>query len=185
VPQTTSFLNEAIEAGYGVFGLITGNPEVPRRFNATAQGLAGSFIGLLAVVALLCGLPLLFELRGFALHNLAAMGLTFVLQMGCAVIALWQMQRLDGFTPYLVADNWASFYVTIVALALSFVGLDGAVLGIALDVVTLLLAMNIARLLIGLSGWQIAIFVIAQLCSHLAGDLLVPLLLPLPGAISS
>jgi hypothetical protein len=108
------------------------------------------------------------------------MGLTFVLQVGCAIIALMQMRRLDGFTSYLVADNWSGFYVTIVALALSFSGLDGTVLGIALDVVTLLVAMNIARLLIGLTGWQVAIFVIAQLCSHLAGELLVPLLLPLP-----
>ena len=184
MPQTNTFFSEAVAAGYGVFGLLTGDREVRRHFNPTATGLVGSFIALLAIVGFLCALPLLLELRGFALHSLAAMGLTFVLQVACAFISLLQARRLDGFTAYLVADNWSAFYINIIALALMFSGLDGGLLGIVLDVVTVLMAMNIARWLIGLTGWQIATFVVAQLVSQVAADLLVPIVLPLP-AINS
>lgn len=182
--EQQTFLGEAIAAGYGVFGLVVGDREVRRNFNVSRPGLLGSFVALLLVVGFLCALPMLFELKGFALRGLASMGLTFALQMGCAAIALWQAKRLDGFISFVIADNWASFYVTIVALAIGFTGVPGGVVSVGLDILTLVLAMNIARLLIGLTGWQIAIFVIAQLCSHLAGDMLVPLLLPLP-AVSS
>ena len=54
MPQTNSFLSEAIAAGYGVFGLLTGDRAVRSHFNATGQGLLGSFIALLMVVGLLC-----------------------------------------------------------------------------------------------------------------------------------
>jgi hypothetical protein len=187
VAQTNTFVEEAIAAGYGVFGLIRGDREAGSRFNLTTQGITGSFIALLSIVFVLCTIPLLFEVQGFALHSLAAMALTFVLQLACAFASLAQAKRLDGLTAYLVADNWSAFYVNIIALTLLLMGFDGGLLSVVLDVITLVLAMNIARHLIGLVGWQIATFVIAQLVSQLAAELLVPILLPLPdlSAVSS
>jgi hypothetical protein len=180
-----SFWNEALAAARGVGGLIVGDRTVPGRFNLTAQGLAGSFIALLLVMAAGAVLPLLLGEKGFVLRMVFIFGMTFVLQVGCAALALLQARRLDGFLPYLVADNWASVWVTLGGLILSFMGVPNAIIGFPIGVLLVVIAVNIGRLVVRLMPLQVAMFTIAQVVGYLLGGLLVPYLLPAATAVSS
>jgi hypothetical protein len=185
--QTTNIWSEAVSAARGVAGLIIGNREAPARFDLTGRGLATSFIAVLLAMTLGLGVQMLFGLHGQVLRSVAALLLLSALQIGCSAIALWQAKRLDGLVPYLVADNWASFYITTISLVLHLVGIGDEFTGFPIGVLTVVLAVNIGRLVVGLAPLQVAMFVVAQVVGYLIGLFLVPLLLPLPAltALSS
>ena len=42
-------------------------------------------------------------------------------EIGFSAIVLRQLKRLDGLVPYLVADNWATFYITVFSTVLALV----------------------------------------------------------------
>src|SRR3546814_4223802 len=46
------------------------------------------------------------------------------LQIGYSAIVLRQLKRLDGLVPYLVADNWATFFITLGSTALALTKSD-------------------------------------------------------------
>lgn len=185
MPQAKSFWNEAVAAARGVGGLIVGDREVARRFDLTTHGLAGSFIALLVVMGIGAGLPLLLGYQGLVLRAVSIFAISFALQVGCATVALLQARRLDGFVPYLVADNWASVYVTLAGLVLSLVGVPNEIVGFPVGVLMVVIAVNIGRLIIGLPPLQVAMFTVAQVVGYLLGGLLVPYLLPAAAAVSS
>jgi len=183
VPQQNNLLGEAAAAARGVVAVVIGDRQAARFFNLTTHGLAGSFIALLIVVALLCGLPLLFGLQGLALYSLSSIAVTFLVESGCAAIVLLQCKRIDAFVPYLVANNWASVYVTAVTLPLSLGGIGSDLMGLVVGVLIVLLALNIGRLIIGLTPIQVGMLVVSQVVAYYASELLVSLL-PLPGLSS-
>jgi hypothetical protein len=185
VPQAKTFWSEALTAARGVGGLIVGDRAVSGRFNLTAQGLVGSFIALLLVMTAGALLPMLLGEKGFVLRMVLIFGLSFLLQAGCAALALLQAKRLDGFLPYLVADNWASVWVTLGGLALSLIGLPNEVIGFPIGVLLVVIAVNIGRLIVKLLPLQVAMFTVAQVVGYLLGGLLVPYLLPVSSAVSS
>ena len=76
---------------------------------------------------------------------------------------LRQIGRLDGLVPYLVADNWATFFITIISTLLSLAGIGDEFAIIALGILVIIVEINIARLIVTLPGLQIAMFLIAQL----------------------
>jgi hypothetical protein len=73
---------------------------------------------------------------------------------------LRQFGRLDGLTPYLVTTNWASLFVAVVSLLLGFLG---NAVSVVMLVAGLVFQINVARLIVTLSGGQIALFLLAQL----------------------
>jgi len=180
VPASNSYLNEVLSAARGVAGLVVGDRSASRRFDPTPHGLVGSFIGLLVVTAISAYLPVLLGQKGALLRAIAGYALLFACQAACSGIVLAQLKRLDGFVPYLVADNWASVFVTIGATLLGLAGLDGELLSLPLAVLVIVIAVNIARLVVVLPPLQVAMFVIAQLVGAMVGAFAVNLLLPLP-----
>ena len=135
-----SFYEEVVAAGRGVLALIVGDRKAPQHFDFSERGLVGSFIGLLLVTFLSALVPL--ALPGAAEHYSIArsVGIAVILfsfQVGFAALVLRQMKRLDGLRPYLVADNWASVYISVGQLLLSFVGFQGELAFFALSILVI------------------------------------------------
>lgn len=185
MPQQNNLLAEATAAARGVLGVIVGSREAGRYFNLTPHGLAGSFIALLLIAGIGAALPLAFGIHGRTLFAVIASAVSLTLQVGCGAIALAQAKRLDGFVPYLVVDNWASFYVTAVGLILSLMGVPDEIIGFPIGVLVVIVAVNIGRVIVGLQPLQVAMFVIAQVVGYLvAGITLSMIIPPLPGVSS-
>jgi hypothetical protein len=173
-----SFLDEAVAAGRGVAGLVTGDREVARHFDLTLRGLLGSLIALLLVTAVSAYLPMLMGRTGGVLRGILGYSLLLGLQVGFSAIVLAQLRRLDGFVPYFTADNWASVYVTIVSTALGLMGVSDEFLSVPIAVLVIVIAVNIGRLIVGLSPLQVAMFVVAQMVGAVTGSFILSVLFP-------
>ena len=96
------------------------------------------------------------------------------------------MKRQDGFIPYLVADNWASFYVTAASTVLKLLGVSDMVGLIFFGLILLVVEINTGRLIVTLSPKQIALFLIAQTVAvSISYFVLAALFLPMPAGTVS
>ena len=100
---------------------------------------------------------------GTLTRGLLLVAVLFAVQIGFSALVLRQIGRLDGLVPYLVADNWATFFITIISTLLSLAGIGDEFAIIALGILVIIVEINIARLIVTLPGLQIAMFLIAQL----------------------
>lgn len=176
---------EMAAAARGVLALIVGDRKAPQYFDFSQRGLIGSFIAFLAVTALNATLPKLLGMDGpgsSVFRAVTMVAILFVFQIGCSAIVLRQLKRLDGLVPYLVADNWSTFYVTLATTVLALVGFSGDIALILVGILVIVIEINIARLVVTLSPLQIAMFLIAQLVGVSIGLILVGFLLPLSPA---
>lgn len=190
MPDTQGFIDEVVAAGRGVVALIIGDRKAPQHFDLSQSGLVGSFIGLLAITFLMALVPLAMPgAEDYSIAKSAAIAvILFGFQIGFAAIVLRQMKRLDGLRPYVVADNWASVYISLGQLVLSFVGFQGEIAFFALSILVIVVEINIARLIVTLAPLQIAMFMIAQLVGVSIALIIVGMLFPSPetqAAISS
>jgi hypothetical protein len=103
----------------------------------------------------------------------------FALQVGFSVIVLRQVGRMDGLVPYLIADNWATFFLTLITAALAAAGLTNDFTLVVLGIVVIIIEVNIARLIITLPPLQIAMFLIAQLVGVSIGLVVIGFLFPI------
>ncbi|HHY48848.1 MAG TPA: hypothetical protein GYA10_03790 [Alphaproteobacteria bacterium] len=177
----TSFIEEMTAAARGVLAIIRGNRRAPEYFDLSQRGLVGSFIALLLVTGLNAVLPTLLGVRGPAgsvFRSVAMIAILFAFQVGFSAIVLRQIRRLDGLVPYLVADNWATFYITIATSLLAIVGVGGDFALIAIGILVIVVEINIARLIVTLTPLQIAMFLIAQLVGVSIGLILIGVVFP-------
>lgn len=179
--QQNNLMAEATAALRGVIAVTVGNREAARHFNLTTHGLAGSFIALLLIAGIGAGLPLLYGVQGRVLISTVGFVVSFVLQVGCAAVALNQARRLDGFVPYLVVDNWASVYITATALVLNLMGVSAELVGVPIGVLVVIVAVNIGRVILRLEPLQVAMFVVAQVVGYLIAGIVLSLFMPMPG----
>ena len=177
-----SFFDELVAAGRGVVALIMGDRKAPQYFDLSQNGLIGSFIALLAVTFISAVVPLALPSVGGEHYSIGRTTLIaailFGFQIGFAAIVLRQLKRLDGLRPYVVADNWASVYISIGQLLLSFVGFQGDLAFFALSILVIIVEINIARLIVTLSPLQIAMFMIAQVVGVAIALLIVGTVFP-------
>ena len=185
--QQSTFLEELMAAGRGVIGLLIGDRKAGDYFDYSQRGLAGSFIAFLAVTGLNAVLPLIVGPRdpGGIARGVLMVAILFVLQLGFSAIVLRQLKRMDGLVPYLVADNWATFFLTLISAALAAAGVSGDPVLIVLGIVVIVVEVNIARLIVTLSPLQIAMFLIAQLVGVCIGLGIIGLTFPLPPAAAA
>lgn len=184
--QHSTFIEEMMAAGRGVIGLLVGDRQAGSYFDLSERGLAGSFIALLLVTALNAVLPIMLGSEGDSItRGVVMVVLLFLLQLGFSIIVLRQVGRMDGLVPYLVADNWATFFLTLVSAALAAAGLANDFTLIVLGIVVILVEVNIARLIVTLPPFQIAMFLIAQLIGVLIGLGLISLIFPVPPDVAS
>jgi len=184
-----TFVDEVLLAARGVFAILTGRRNAPDYFDFSRGGLAGSFVAFFLATGLAAFVPLWLGIADPAnnLHAWQAIlsGLVlYVVQLGFATLVLRQFSRLDGLIPYVVADNWATFFVTLLSLVIGFAGLSGDVSLVVLGILILVIEINTARLIVTLSPLQIAAFIIAQMVGVFVGLMLVGSLLPIPAPVS-
>jgi hypothetical protein len=183
--QQSTFVEEMMAAGRGVIGLLTGDRQAGSYFDLSNRGLAGSFIALLLITALNAVLPIILGSEGDSItRGVVTVVLLFALQLGFSVIVLRQVNRMDGLVPYLVADNWATFFLTLISAALAAAGLANDLSLIVLGVVVIIVEVNIARLIVTLPPLQIAMFLIAQLVGVSIGLAVIGFLFPLPPEVA-
>lgn len=183
----TTIIEEMVAAARGCALLLVGNRSASQYFDFSQRGLVGSFIAILVATAFSAYLPTLIGLE----HNVSVLRLlltqaaAFALQIGFAALALRQMKRMDGFVPYLVAENWATFFLSVITAIMALFGAGGDVFFVVVGVVMLVVQINIARLIVTLAPLQIAIFLIAQLVAGSIGLIVVGLSLPAPQDVAA
>ncbi len=179
--QHQTFTEELMAAGRGVLALLVGNRQAGSYFDLSTRGLAGSFIALILVTVLNASMPTIMGVENDSItRSILIVTILFVMQLGFAVIVLRQVKRQDGFLPYLVADNWATFFLTLISTALVAAGLANDFTLIMLGIVVIVIEVNIARLIVTLTPLQIAMFLIAQMVGVSIGLVLVAFMFPLP-----
>jgi hypothetical protein len=177
----TGFLDEMRSAWRGFLKLVTGDRTAASHFDFSPHGLAGAAIAYLAVTALIAYLPMLLGLGGGRVTLSIVFSLISTsLQFLFTAIVLRQLGRTDGFVPYLVAYGWSTAFLNVIVAALTMLGLGGSLLLIMTGLAVLWMEINIARLIVTLSGLQIAMLIVAQLVAASIGFLLLSLFLPVP-----
>jgi hypothetical protein len=179
--RTTTLFEELTAAGRGVLALIVGDRRASDYFDFSRRGLAGSFIALLIAQLIAAYGPILLGERpapGVITKAMIMVAILFAAQVGCSAIVLRQIGRLDGLGPYLVADNWATFYITLLSAILSQIGFGGEVALFVIGILVIVVEINIARVIVTLSALQIAMFLIAQLVGVSIGLIVVGVLFP-------
>jgi hypothetical protein len=164
--KQTTLLEEMSAAARGSVALLMGDRKAPGYFDFSQRGLAGSFVAFLLATLFSALTPMLFGVEtppGALTRGLVLVGVLFAAQIGFSALALRQIGRLDGLVPYLVADNWATFFITIISTILMIAGIGEEVAIIGLGLLVIVVEINIARLIVTLPGLQIAMFLIAQL----------------------
>lgn len=185
--QQATFLEELMTAGRGVIGLLIGDKRAGSYFDFSQRGLVGSFIAFIAVTGLNAVLPVFLGSKdtGGIARSVLMVAILFALQLGFSAIVLRQLKRMDGLVPYLVADNWATFFLTLISGALAAAGVDGDPVLIVLAIVVIVVEVNIARLIVTLSPLQIAMFLVAQLVGVSIGLAIIGFTFPLPPAAAA
>lgn len=191
---TATFLDELISAARGCFALIVGDRQASTHFDFQQVGLVGSFIALVVGLGVQAFAPQLLGTpapAGIASGVVILGGLVMGIQFGVAFLVLRQLGRSDGFIPFVVVQNWATMFQSIVAVALIAIfgqpiAMDagaemaqltsGSIPFIALGIAALVISVNIARLILTLRPLHVALFVIAQFATAL-------LIQPILGAI--
>jgi len=186
LPQKSStFLDELVNAARGCFALLTGNREAPSSFDFSQRGLIGSLIAFVIGSTLGAYGSQLFGIEtapGVATQAMILGGILFLIQIGISYLVLRQMGRLDGFVPFLVADNWATLFTSILSLVLIRFGGPSDLVIVAIGIVVIIVEINIARLIVTLAPLQIALFIVAQVVGSAIGLLLLGGSVPAPGA---
>lgn len=185
------FIDEVTAAGRGVAALLVGDRRAAQYFDFSDRGLVGSFLALLIVTFVSALLPFATP-GGAAGYSIAKSTISavvlFATQTGFVFIVLRQVKRLDGFRPYLVADNWANVYISVGTMLLSLVGIQGDFTIFALAILVIVVEVNVARLIVTLPPLQVAMLMIAQLVGVSIALIVLGLLLPsaeMQAAISS
>lgn len=180
--RQTTIVDELAAAARGCVALLVGDRKAPDYFDFSRRGLLGSFIALLTSQLISAYGPLLLGARPEpgTISRLLVMGaILFVAQVGFSAIVLRQLGRLDGLVPYLVADNWATFFLTILTGLIGAFGLGNFEL-VFFAVLVLIIEINVARLIVTLSALQIAMFLIAQLVGVSLALILIGAIFPSP-----
>lgn len=187
---TTTFLDELVAAGRGCVALLIGNRQAASFFDFSQRGLVGSFIALVISIAVQAFGPSLLghpPSAGVSSGTVILGSLVIAIQFGVAWAVLRALGRGDGFVPFLVALNWAALFEAF--LALGVIGIFGepfqmlpsgelafasgtmpfAVLGIG----ALVVAVNVARLIVTLRPGHAALFIGAQFLAALVSPLVL------------
>lgn len=181
--RATTIFEETSAAARGLAALVVGDRRAPGYFDFSERGLAGSFIAFLAATVFSAYLPVLTgntSDSGTPTSRLLLMAMfLFVVQLGASALVLRQLHRLDGFIPYLVADNWATFFVTVISSILLVFGVSEYVVSLVVGLFVLVIEINIARLILTLRTWQIVLFLVAPLVAVSIGLIVIGALFPL------
>jgi hypothetical protein len=177
----TTLIEEGRAAATGTWSLLRGRHTAADWFDFSTRGLAGSFIAFVLAVGINAMLP---DILGNAPEDsstfeaLVMVVILYAVQVAAAALALRQMGRLDGLVPYLVADNWATFFITSLSIVMALLRINGDFALLILGVLVIIVEINIARLVVTLRVMQIVMFLVAQLVGVAIALMFIGALLP-------
>ena len=192
---TTTFLDELISAARGTFALLLGDRKASAYFDFQQIGLIGSFIALILGLAIQAFAPQLLGPEGpagIASGVMIVGAIVIAAQFGVAWLVLRQLGRSDGFIPFAVVQNWATAFQSILAVIIFAIfgqpiALDpsgelaqltgGSIPFLVLGLASIVVAVNIARIILTLRPLHVALFVIAQFTAALLMQQVVAALL--------
>ncbi len=184
-----TLIDEMIAAARGTIALLAGKRHASQYYDLTLKGLMGSLIAFVIAVTFNAFAP---QFSGASTapqpwQALIMVALLYIFQTGFGALVLKQFGRLDGLVPYLVADNWATFFITGISGIMVVAGLSGDAAILVVGLLVIILEINIARLIVTLKPIQIAIFIIAQLVGAFVGLMVLGAIFPseLVGPMSS
>lgn len=161
-----TLIEEALEAGRGVFALLRGRRDASKHFNLTPHGLVGSFI------ALLIGFTLVSVVQSYGPVELSNMSLSQMLWRDVVTYAavtatigliLKLMNRGAQLLPYLVAGNWSGTFSSLLsAIGLLFGPTAMGTASIVLLIAAVVVEINIIRFIVGLKSWSIVALIAGQ-----------------------
>lgn len=172
--QQTTLIEEIARAARGVAGLVIGDRTAPGYFDFSQRGLYGSFIALLVVTGvelLLPGVPG----RG-PFVTMVSNVVIYALIIGATALFLRQIGRRDALGKFVIAINWVNAVLSTGLIAAIFVGLGG--IGILVLMASLVISINVGRLIMGLRPMHIILLFLAQFVGILAALLVLMLLFP-------
>jgi len=178
-----TLLDELRAAAQGCLKLVVGDRRAADYFDFSLRGLVGSFIASLVGTTLGALLPFILGLTagtGSLSQPILANIFMYAIQIGASALVLRQIGRLDGLIPYVVADNWMTFFVTLAVSLLTLMGVGGEPIILMTGILVLVVEINIARLIVTLTPWQIAAFIGAQLVSVMLAVLVIGAMMPVP-----
>ena len=185
--KTASFLDELTSAARGCVALLTGNRQAASYFDFSQRGLVSSVIAVIIGVIVAAYGPMLLgfdQPAGVATQIVLANVGVFAVQARVAYMVLRQIGRLDGFIPYLVASNWVALLTAVTLFIAPLLGGLGMVMLVVVLIGTLVVFVNIGRLIVTLTPMQIFLLCVAQVAAVLIGSLLLGMVLiantPLP-----
>lgn len=175
-----TLINEMIAAARGTVALLAGRRSASEYYDLSLKGLTGSLIAFIIAVTFNAFAP---HLSGTAAapqpwQALVMVSLLYLFQTGFGALVLQQFGRLDGLVPYLVADNWATFFITGFSGIMISLGLGGDGIILLIGLLVIILEINISRLIVKLRPMQIAIFIIAQLVGAFIGLMVLGAVFP-------
>ncbi len=168
-------------AARGCIALVVGDRRAADSFDFSQRGLVGSFVAFLVATLINALIPMVIGIQlapGALTRGLILVGILYVAQIAFSALVLRQIGRLDGLVPYLVADNWATFFITIISTVLAIAGIPDEAAIILLGILVIIVEINIARLIVTLPALQIAMFLIAQLVGVTLALFLIGLVWP-------
>lgn len=176
-----TLIDEAVLAVQGMIALLLGRREVSDYFDLGLRGLAGSFVAYLIALLVRAYLPLVLGWSNSgAWESVLIVLVLFVTQTGMTALVLYQFGRLDGLVPYLVVDNWATFYMTVLLIGMAMAGMTSEFSLVVMALIVIVIEVNIARLIVTLRPLQIVAFIIAQIIGFLVGMAIIGAFTPVP-----
>ena len=177
----STFTDAMRAALVGVGAIITGKRDAVTHFDVSRAGLVDSVIALLISTGISALLPLLLgtpRARGTAFEVTFSVALLLAAQISTSAIVLKLLNMEDRLIPYVVADNWASFYATLGMLALTIMGVPQIILLLPAFILVVTIEINVARLIVGLRPMQVAMFIASHLVAGLFGLLILMSMFP-------
>jgi hypothetical protein len=172
----SSFTDAMRSALVGVGAIITGKRDATTHFDVSRPGLLDSFIALLISTGISAALPMLLGTpgaKGTAFELVVSVALLFAAQVGASAMVLNLLGKRDRLIPYVIADNWSSFFVTLGTLALTIMGAPDGILLFPAVILVIAIEINVARVIVGLKPMQVAMFIASHFVAALLGLLIL------------
>ncbi|MCF4097495.1 hypothetical protein [Maritalea mediterranea] len=163
------YLEEMVDAARGIFSLIRGETGKLGYFNFSQAGLVGSFIAVfigLILQELFAG-PGPEGLQVPAWANLLSYTILYATPYLVAYAFLGIIGERERILGYMVVNNWASFFFTLIIVAIFVFQLLATVGYFLIVILTLIIFWRTARVILGFSVPQTIIFFVATIMAVL------------------
>ncbi len=177
----STFVEELMAAGRGVFGLLVGDKKAGSFFDFSRRGLYGSLVAIVLIIALGAALPLILSSDHDPFGASAVqLAIIYAAPVLFAVLVLRQNKRMDALVPFLVGYNWANFFATLILAALFAAGIGGGLPVVIIGIALIVVEVNIGRFVMTLAPLQIAALLVAQIVGICLASLLLLWMFPPP-----